>query len=117
MSELQDIVTSVHHAFSSGDEQMKRVAMQDLNDAAELYENLELICRFVAKNGDRVLMSGYLPDSVKVREINGVQNQVLIDKYNKILKSKMTMPEFFKIFKHLNDMSPEEYAWCEGVEQ
>lgn len=102
--------------MNSGNKQMLNVAYQDLCDISKEYERLELEFRFVANNGDRILVNGFLPNQPRVREVNGIQNHVLIEKYSKLLENKPSKDDFFKHFKHLNDMSPEEYAWCEGIE-
>lgn len=116
-SELQQIMDNISRSIHSNNKQMLDVSIQDLKDIAGQYIRLELECRYVAINGDRILVSGYLPNEPSVRKINGLVNQVLIFKYQKMFESMTSSTEFFKYFKHLNDMSPEEYAWCTGVDE
>lgn len=115
-SELQQIVDTISTSYNSGNKRMFNVAVQDLYDIANQYEKLSIEFRFVSVNGDRIYACGNLPSTPKVREVNGLTNHVLIDKYMKLLNRGIPKDQFFKYFKHLNDMSPEEYAWCIGIE-
>lgn len=113
-SELQHIVNNIAASLHSNDKQMLDISVQDLVDIANQYNRLELECRYVALNGDRITFGCLIPCNPRVREVNGVVNHVLISKYQKLFESGLPTTEFFKYYKHLNDMSPEEYAWCMG---
>jgi len=115
-SELQQIIGSIQYSLDTGNKNMLSVSIQDLKDISKEYETLELECRYVAINGGKILASAFLPNELKIREVNGIKNHVLINKYKKVLESHLPTTEFFKYFKHLNDMSPDEYSWCHGIE-
>lgn len=112
--ELQQIVDNITKSIHSKNKQMLNVSVQDLKDIASQYDRLELECRYVALNGDRILVFGIIPCNPRVREVNGIINHVLLSKYQRLFESILSTTEFFKYYKHLNDMSPEEYIWCMG---
>ena len=110
--ELAHIMSSMVSSAIAHDSQMFDISLQDLFDHSKNYKTLRLILRFVMFNSDRVEVMIKVPDSGKIITVNNTEDPVLTAKYTLLLRSMK--PE--KYVKHFNDMSPEEYAWCKGVD-
>ena len=74
--------------------------------------------RYIALNGDKIILNWNLKTtSYRFISINGIKNHVLFAKYDKLFNEVITTENVFKYLKHLNDMSPEEYVWCCGIDE
>ena len=111
-ADLEHIVDNMRNASRSNDKEMLDISIQDLKNCVNHYESLTMEFRFVSKSGDKVYCCAKLPDSCEVREVNGIINHFLISKYQRIFDSKPD--SILTHFKHLNEMSPDEYTWCVG---
>lgn len=110
--ELAYIVSNMISSAVSHDSQMFDISLQDLLDHSKNYKSLQLTMRFVMFNGDRVVVVIKVPEAAQIITVNGTEDPVLIAKYSHLLRSMNPK----KYIKHFNDMSPEEYAWCSGID-
>ncbi|AGB50771.1 hypothetical protein Metho_2641 (plasmid) [Methanomethylovorans hollandica DSM 15978] len=98
-------------ASETGDSKSFVKEMDNLLDAG--YTKIEYFKRMVAHNGDRLEISVFHPQKrLTIRSINGIFNHALFGKYYGIFRAK---PPIDTIFKHYNEMSPEEYEWVSDV--
>jgi len=98
-------------ASETGDSKSFVKEMDNLLDAG--YTKIEYFKRMIAHNGDRLEISVFHPQNrLIIRSINGIYNHALFGKYYEIFRAK---PPIDTVFKHYNEMSPEEYEWASDV--
>jgi hypothetical protein len=113
-TDLQYIMDSM----SGSSSREKDVLIQDLRDCADSYQMLRMELRYVSINGDRIIINWNIKsNSYRFMSINGIKNHFVFAKYTKLFNEIITSENVFKYLKHLNDMSPEEYAWCTGADE
>jgi len=112
-NDLQEICDSIPGSTS----QELGLIVQDLRDCASGYQMLRMELRYVSIEGDKIIVNWNIKsNSYHIISINGLRNHYLIAKYNKLFMEKITPDNVIKYLKHLNDMGPEEYVWCKGLE-
>lgn len=108
--EIQQVAESILRANANND--MKGI-VRGARDLQDCGLNVAFYFRYIAVNGDRIeTMARLDTNTSRVLTVNGIRNPVLCEKYMAILNSKECLKRPFDYLKHLNDMSPEEYAWC-----
>jgi hypothetical protein len=105
-------------AIPGSSKEEKDIIIQDLKDCADSYTSLVMEFRFVARNGDRIISVWNIKTGgARVVSVNGIRNQVLVEKYAKLFSDHHGSPGIPYFLKHLNEMSPEEYAWCSSLDE
>jgi len=108
--DTEQILISLNHSFKTMDTAGIIRSLQDLVDSE--HSDLWIYSRMISTTGDRIkLKASYPAAKLVIISVNGIANHVLCAKYYEILSEGLDESEYYKHFKHMNDLDPDEFAW------
>jgi len=108
--DIEQILISLNHSCKILDTEGIIRSMQDLVDSG--HSDLWIHSSMISTTGDRIILKVSYPDAkLVIISVNGIANHVLCAKYYEILSEVMDESEYYKHFKHMNDLDPDEFAW------